>query len=102
MALSASTLGLTAKIVMPITTPSIKVEAVRHFGGEAVLYGENFDEANVRKFVIMVYLIKNVFDGCYIDGLYLRKLLMDIVLMVYIRKTVLLDTVMVVYLLIFL
>lgn len=46
VALSASTLGLTAKIVMPITTPSIKVEAVRHFGGEAVLYGENFDEAN--------------------------------------------------------
>lgn len=46
VALSASTQGMNAKIVMPITTPSIKVDAVAHFGGEAILYGENFDEAN--------------------------------------------------------
>ncbi|QTH65066.1 threonine ammonia-lyase, biosynthetic [Psychrosphaera ytuae] len=46
VALSASTLGLSAKIVMPITTPGIKVDAVKRFGGEAVLHGETFDEAN--------------------------------------------------------
>ncbi|MGY6090935.1 threonine ammonia-lyase, biosynthetic [Avibacterium paragallinarum] len=45
VALSAKLLGLKALIVMPQNTPSIKVEAVRHFGGEVLLYGANFDEA---------------------------------------------------------
>lgn len=45
VALSAKHLGLKALIVMPQNTPSIKVEAVRHFGGEVLLYGANFDEA---------------------------------------------------------
>ncbi|PJG85369.1 threonine ammonia-lyase, biosynthetic [Conservatibacter flavescens] len=45
VALSAKTLGLRALIVMPQNTPSIKVEAVRGFGGEVLLYGANFDEA---------------------------------------------------------
>ncbi len=45
VALSASRLGLKATIVMPRTTPSIKVDAVRRLGGEAVLHGDAFDEA---------------------------------------------------------
>ena len=30
---------------MPKTTPDIKVDAVRGFGGNVVLHGSNFDEA---------------------------------------------------------
>lgn len=45
VALSAQRLGISAVIVMPTTTPSIKVEAVRSFGGEAVLEGDNLSEA---------------------------------------------------------
>ena len=32
-------------IVMPVTTPSIKVDAVRSLGGEVVLHGDTYDEA---------------------------------------------------------
>lgn len=45
VALAARRLGLRAVIVMPRTTPAIKVEAVRHLGGKVVLEGDNFDEA---------------------------------------------------------
>ncbi len=45
LALAGSKLGLEAIIVMPTTTPQIKVNAVQSLGGNAVLYGENFDEA---------------------------------------------------------
>ncbi|MEZ6023588.1 MAG: pyridoxal-phosphate dependent enzyme [Hyphomonadaceae bacterium] len=46
MALSARIRGARAVVVMPVTTPSIKVEAVRYLGGEVVLSGETFDDAN--------------------------------------------------------
>ncbi|WP_020179352.1 threonine ammonia-lyase, biosynthetic [Methylopila sp. M107] len=45
VALSATRLGIKATIVMPVTTPAIKVDAVRHFGGEVVLSGDTFDDA---------------------------------------------------------
>ena len=45
VALSASHLHCRAVIVMPVTTPSVKVEAVKQLGGEVVLYGETYDEA---------------------------------------------------------
>jgi len=45
VAMSATRLGIKSVIVMPKTTPSIKVEAVRTLGGEAVLHGDNYDEA---------------------------------------------------------
>ncbi|QLB12262.1 L-threonine ammonia-lyase [Bisgaardia hudsonensis] len=48
VALSAKHLGLKALIVMPQNTPSIKVEAVRNFGGEVLLFGANFDEAKAK------------------------------------------------------
>ncbi|MFV0575843.1 MAG: threonine ammonia-lyase, biosynthetic [Vibrio sp.] len=45
IALSGSLLNIKAIIVMPKTTPDIKVTAVRNFGGEVLLHGSNFDEA---------------------------------------------------------
>ncbi|HSD96082.1 MAG TPA: threonine ammonia-lyase, biosynthetic [Sulfuricaulis sp.] len=45
VALAASKLGTKAVIVMPRTTPQIKVDAVRNLGGKVVLHGDNYDEA---------------------------------------------------------
>lgn len=45
VALAASGLGISAVIVMPKTTPEIKVASVRALGGEVVLHGDIFDEA---------------------------------------------------------
>ena len=45
VALASSRLGVEARIVMPRTTPRIKVDAVRRFGGEAILEGDGYDEA---------------------------------------------------------
>jgi len=47
LALAASELGVKAIIVMPKTTPRIKVDAVRSYGAKAVLFGDTFDEASV-------------------------------------------------------
>ena len=41
----AQRLGLRAVIVMPVTTPMVKVERTRGFGAEVLLHGETFDEA---------------------------------------------------------
>ena len=45
VAYSARHLGLRAVIVMPKTTPEIKVEAVRGMGAEVVLAGDSYSEA---------------------------------------------------------
>ena len=45
VALAAKTLGITATIVMPRTTPSIKVDAVRALGAQVVLHGDAYDDA---------------------------------------------------------
>ena len=45
VALSAAKIGCRAVIVMPTTTPAIKVEAVQSLGGEVVLAGDSFDDA---------------------------------------------------------
>ncbi|MFK7855611.1 MAG: threonine ammonia-lyase, biosynthetic [Granulosicoccus sp.] len=45
VALSAQKLGLSAVIVMPQTTPAIKVDAVRALEGEVVLHGDDFAAA---------------------------------------------------------
>ncbi len=45
VALSANRLGVRAVIVMPTTTPSIKVRSVARLGGEVVLHGDTFDSA---------------------------------------------------------
>ena len=48
VAFSAQKLGLKALIVMPATTPKIKIDAVRAFGAEIVLHGDNYSEAAER------------------------------------------------------
>ena len=48
VALSATGLGIRSLIVMPLTTPDIKVDAVRNFGGEVLLYGAGFDDAKAK------------------------------------------------------
>ena len=45
VALAGKHLGIKTVIVMPRTTPEIKVESVRALGGKAVLKGDSFDEA---------------------------------------------------------
>ena len=45
VALAARTLRCEATIVMPSTTPRIKVDAVRALGGNVILHGESYDEA---------------------------------------------------------
>ncbi|HWV64123.1 MAG TPA: threonine ammonia-lyase, biosynthetic [Oxalicibacterium sp.] len=45
VALSAAQLGCRAVIVMPTTTPSVKVEAVKARGGEVVLFGDSYSDA---------------------------------------------------------
>ena len=45
VALAAKRRGIPATIVMPVTTPSIKVDAVEALGGVVVLHGDNYDEA---------------------------------------------------------
>jgi len=45
LALAASHLNANATIVMPVTTPQIKIEGVKRRGGHVVLHGDTFDEA---------------------------------------------------------
>lgn len=45
VAFAARHLGIRALIVMPETTPQIKVDAVRYFGGEVILHGTSYSEA---------------------------------------------------------
>ncbi len=46
VALSSRKLGIPAVIVMPSTTPDIKVQAVKNLGGQVLLHGDSFDVAN--------------------------------------------------------
>ena len=48
VAFSAQKLGLKALIVMPATTPQIKIDAVKSFGAEVILHGDNYSEAAAR------------------------------------------------------
>ena len=45
VALSAKKLGCRAVIVMPVTTPKVKIDAVMALGGEVVLHGDSFTDA---------------------------------------------------------
>ena len=47
VALASAKLGVSATIVMPRTTPTIKIEAVRSLGGAVVIHGDAFDDARV-------------------------------------------------------
>ncbi|MEM8503762.1 MAG: threonine ammonia-lyase, biosynthetic [Cyanobacteria bacterium P01_D01_bin.1] len=45
VALGARELGTTAMIVMPITTPQVKIDAVKARGGTVILHGDTYDDA---------------------------------------------------------
>ena len=45
VAYSAQRLGIPATVVMPITTPEIKVRAVKAYGAEVILFGDSYSEA---------------------------------------------------------
>jgi threonine dehydratase len=46
VALSAQKLGSRAVIVMPTTTPQLKIDAVKGWGGEVVLHGDSYSDAH--------------------------------------------------------
>ncbi len=46
LAMAAQKMSVKATIVMPRTTPQIKVDAVRNRGARVVLFGDSFDEAS--------------------------------------------------------
>lgn len=46
LALAAKKLGIKATIVMPCTTPNIKVASVKARGAKVILHGDTFDEAS--------------------------------------------------------
>src|SRR3984957_15660166 len=52
VALAASRRGIPAVIVMPQTTPQIKVQAVVDLGAEVVLHGDDYDSANDRAVIL--------------------------------------------------
>lgn len=45
VALSAKKLGIKALIIMPKTTPEIKVKAVKAWGAKIILFGDSYDDA---------------------------------------------------------
>ena len=45
VAMSAQKLGTLAVVVMPTTTPQLKIDAVKGWGGEVVLYGDSYSDA---------------------------------------------------------
>ncbi|MDO8755834.1 MAG: threonine ammonia-lyase, biosynthetic, partial [Polaromonas sp.] len=47
VALGAHKLGARAMIVMPVTTPQVKVDAVRALGGEVILHGDSYSDAHL-------------------------------------------------------
>jgi threonine dehydratase len=52
VALGARKLGCRAVIVMPVTTPRVKVDAVQTLGGEVVLHGDSYSDAYVHAVVL--------------------------------------------------
>ena len=52
VALGAAKLGARAVVVMPVTTPALKVEAVKALGGEVVLHGESYSDAHSHALVL--------------------------------------------------
>lgn len=52
VALAAARRGAAAAVVMPVTTPAIKVAAVKALGGRVVLHGDSFDDASAHARVL--------------------------------------------------
>ncbi|MGY8905105.1 MAG: threonine ammonia-lyase, biosynthetic [Burkholderiales bacterium] len=45
VALGAAKLGARAVVVMPVTTPQVKIDAVKNLGAEVLLHGESYSDA---------------------------------------------------------
>jgi threonine dehydratase len=45
VAFAAQQLGYYARVVVPRNTPEVKIEGIKKFGADLVLFGENYDEA---------------------------------------------------------
>jgi len=45
VALAAHRLGARAVVVMPVTTPQVKIDAVKSLGGEVILHGDSYSDA---------------------------------------------------------
>jgi threonine dehydratase len=58
VAYAANKLGLPARVVVPTTTPHVKVDGIRRWGADLVLFGDCYDEAEAHAKV----LAKK--DGC--------------------------------------
>ena len=52
VALSAQKLGTRAVIVMPTTTPQVKIDAVKGWGGEVILHGDSYSDAHAHAVVL--------------------------------------------------
>ena len=52
VAMSAQKLGCRAVIVMPTTTPQLKIDAVRGWGGEVVLHGDSYSDAHAHSLTL--------------------------------------------------
>jgi threonine dehydratase len=52
VALAARKLGCKALIVMPVTTPRVKIDAVAALGGEVVLHGDSYSDAAQRAWAL--------------------------------------------------
>ena len=46
VAYASKKLGIKATIVMPVTTPTIKISAVKKYGADVILFGNNYSEAS--------------------------------------------------------
>jgi threonine dehydratase len=46
VALAAKKLGCAATIVMPVTTPKLKIDAVKALGGDVLLHGDSYSDAH--------------------------------------------------------
>ncbi|MBU6259804.1 MAG: threonine ammonia-lyase, biosynthetic [Burkholderiales bacterium] len=54
VALAAKKLGCRAVIVMPVTTPRLKVDAVQALGGETVLFGDSYSDAHTHALALQL------------------------------------------------
>jgi threonine dehydratase len=48
VAYAAQKLGFPAKVVVPTTTPHVKVDGIRKWGADLVLFGDSYDEAEAK------------------------------------------------------
>ena len=62
VAYAAKAFGVKAVIVMPTTTPLIKVERTKSYGAEVVLYGNVYDEACEHAYKLAGYTIVHPFN----------------------------------------